>query len=43
MPFELSDINARISRDARGFAEECEAQYADKVARAVGKIARNMV
>ena len=41
MPFELSYINERISSDAAGLVEECEAAYHDKVALAARRIAEN--
>jgi uridine kinase len=42
MAFDLAVINDRVRGDARGFAEECEAEYADKVARVADGIAGNL-
>ncbi|MDR0838323.1 MAG: nucleoside kinase [Oscillospiraceae bacterium] len=42
MAFELSYINGRVRSDARGFAEECEAEYGEKIRGAARAIAKNV-
>jgi len=42
MPFVLSEINRRTKTDPRGFAEECEAAFARRVAGAADRIQENL-
>ena len=34
MSYQLQEINRRIDQDVKGFLEECDAQYTDKVKQA---------
>ena len=34
MSYQLQEINRRIDQDVKGFLEECDAQYAQKVSQA---------
>ncbi|MDO5445063.1 MAG: nucleoside kinase [Eubacteriales bacterium] len=42
MAYELNNINLRTVSDPKGFCEECEAEYNEKVNKAAGKIADNL-
>ncbi len=42
MAYQLQDINERIRRDVKGFLEECDGEYAQKIARAADHIIQNM-
>ena len=38
MSYQLQEINRRIDQDVKGFLEECDAQYAQKVSQAADAI-----
>ncbi len=42
MSYQLNDINFRTVSDPKGFVEECDALYREKVSRAADKIIENM-
>lgn len=42
MSYQLSDINFRTVSDPRGFIEECDALYREKVSKAADRIIENM-
>lgn len=42
MAYDLSYINERVRSDARGFCEECEADYAEKIHKTALAVADNM-
>ncbi len=42
MSYQLNDINFRTVSDPKGFIEECDALYREKVSRAADKIIENM-
>lgn len=42
MAFDLEEINYRTIKDPRGFVEECDAEYAAKIALAADKIVENL-
>ena len=42
MSYQLQEINRRIDRDVKGFLEECDAQYAEKVSQAADMILNNL-
>ena len=41
MPYSLSQINEAIRSDPKGFADQCDAAFAQKVTMAAEKIARS--
>ena len=41
MPYSLSQINEAIRSDPKGFADQCDAAFAQKVTMAAEKIARH--
>ena len=42
MSYQLQEINRRIDQDVKGFLEECDAQYAQKVSQAADAILTNL-
>ena len=42
MSYQLQEINRRIDQDVKGFLEECDAQYTDKVKQAADAILNNV-
>ena len=42
MAYNLNDINYRVVTDPKGFIEECDALYREKVSKAADKIIENM-
>ena len=42
MSYQLQEINRCIDRDVKGFLEECDAQYAEKVSQAADMILNNL-
>ena len=42
MAYNLNDINYRVVTDPKGFVEECDALYREKVSKAADKIIENM-
>lgn len=42
MAYQLQEINRRIDQDTKGFLEECDAQYAQKVSAAVDTVLNNL-
>lgn len=42
MSYQLQEINRRIDEDVKGFLEECDARYADKVSQAADTILANL-
>lgn len=42
MSYQLQEINRRIDQDVKGFLEECDAQYAEKVSQAADAILANL-
>ena len=42
MSYQLQEINRRIDQDVKGFLEECDAQYTDKVRQAADAILTNL-
>ena len=42
MAYQLQEINRRIQQDVKGFLEECDARYAEKVSAAADTILQNL-
>ena len=42
MSYQLQEINRKINQDVKGFLEECDAQYAQKVSQAADAILDNL-
>ena len=42
MAYQLQEINRRIKQDVKGFLEECDARYAEKVSSAADTILENL-